>query len=240
MNRLALQVSFAVVAAISKVNHVAGQQEVGRNMVAVQLESAVAGQISIDGVQFIPGELVELAAGSYTVRQEGPYLGVLEIQLTVSESGTVGVASSQLTRQCTDSGPPPLEVSDWQASVFTVEGLPVLAIQGPTVQPGRAEVFDGCGHACCGWAETRHVTVRFGSLPAGAMILADGEYIDSTDKALSIPYGVSNDGRIVQDVTLRVARTGYIGCTYHLTQLRADPQPAVACQLRRPPARQPR
>lgn len=205
------------------------------NLVPLKVESPVGDRVVIDGAVYISGEIVELTRARHTVRINGPYESTLQIELEVSNSGDVSIASSSIGVGCASFDQPDLRVSEWKASVFRNSKSAILAVHGPTIAP-RTTPLPQCvppPSPCCGWASTRHVTIRFDSSPVSATILADGkDFVTGT--TLSIPYGVDSDGRTIESKTVSVYRENYIGCRYALKDLIAFSNRTVQCTLRQP------
>ncbi|MEW5926903.1 MAG: hypothetical protein AB1941_05435 [Gemmatimonadota bacterium] len=209
-----------------------------QEVATLKVESAFSGGAEIDGEPIaLIGEYLELPVGRHRLTLRGPYASALWVDFAVTP-GDLKLEAVEPVQNCVeypDESVASFQVTRWTAEVVrdpVHDHVPVILVHGPTLGR-RDEPLLQCPLRCCGWDEHRNWNLSVRSDPQGAMVLAKGKYVTSTNKDISVPYGVMRAGG-EEDVSVLVTRRSYIGCRYSLARLREAGVNAVECKLRRP------
>jgi hypothetical protein len=192
----------------------------------------------IDGDVGFTGEYHVLRPGKHTLGLAGIQHSRLTVTLDVGSFG-VRIAAASLADACVDSAETmneDTEVRSWPVDVVSddrAKGASVLRLREPSLDR-RARTLSAC--APSPWDEQATWPVNATSTPLGASVAAGRTYLGSTDAKVAIPYGTSGRDGKEQNVHVRIYKSGFIGCTFLLGDLRKDRSNDVSCDLVSPVA----
>lgn len=198
---------------------------------AVDVPQLVSAAEPPRGYFAIPGEWLVLDAGRHVLSFSSSFAQGLTIELDVSESEVTLSAQSIVdrlpcgeTRTVLEAWTATLRLSDTRQRKFE------LILDSP--RAGASQMSAQCSTGPGRGGEFRNHTVTFKSVPTGAVVLEENRRLGTTDRTVSLVYGMVN-GQPSQDKRLRVAMPGRTGdCRYLLSDLLRRNVTTITCTFR--------